>query len=121
MPPNAALSILSGFLAKMHLVFVTITLVTCLLGSGLCQLDCAFPTEDDVKEVMANRIASEGGGTASNIVINLTRSEEPFHIVCLGHSRQNNRYRAFSVLVEYTCEGNAACPDGTVVGQFDAQ
>ena len=78
-PPNAALSILSGFLAKMRLVLVTVTLATCLLGSGLCQLDCPFPTEDDVREVMANRIAS--GGTASNIVINLTRSEEPLHIV----------------------------------------
>ena len=103
----------------MRLVFVTITLATCLLGSGLCQLDCAFPTEDDVREVIANGIVT--GEAGLNHVITLTRSEEPFRIVCLGHSREKDRYRAFSVLVEFTCEGNPACPSGTVVEQFDAE
>ena len=103
----------------MRLVFVTVTLATCLLGSGLCQLDCAYPTEADVREVIANGIGT--GEAASNLDITLTRSEEPFRIVCLGHSRQKDRYRAFSVLVEYTCEGNPACPSGTVVEQFDAE
>ena len=115
-PPNAA-SILSGFLAKMHLVFVTITLVTFLLGSGFCQLDCAFPTEADVREVISATLLSGETAPATDII--LTRSTDPpFHVVCLGHSRQKNRYRAFSVLVEYTCEGNA-CTGGTE--QFDAQ
>ena len=118
MPPNAALSILSGFLAKMRLVFVIVTLAGCLLGSGLCQLDCAFPTEADVREIISATLQSGEAAPATDII--LTRSTEPpFHIVCLGHSRQKNRYRAFSVLVEYTCEGNAQCLGGTE--QFDAQ
>ena len=101
----------------MRLVFVTITLATCLLGSGLCQLDCAFPTEVDVREVISATLQSGEAAPAADII--LTRSTDPpFYIVCLGHSRQKNRYRAFSVLVEYTCEGNA-CTGGTE--QFDAQ
>ena len=117
MPPNAALSILSGFLAKMHLVLVTVTLATCLLGSGLCQLDCAFPTEADVREIISATLQSGEATPATDII--LTRSTDPpFHVVCLGHSREKDRYRAFSVLVEYTCDRNL-CPGGTE--QFDAQ
>ena len=44
-----------------------------------------------------------------------------FHPVCLAYSQERDRYRYVSVVVEYTCTGNAKCPSGTAVEQFDSQ
>ena len=90
-------------------------LVACLLlGTSLvsCQLDCALPTNSDIKNVIESEIPSgENPAQPQITLLNV-------HHVCRAVSRERGRYRFVSVLVEYMCEGSALCPDGTVTEQF---
>ena len=100
----------------MRLVVAAVTLAACLLGSGWCQRDCAYPVDSDIRSVIANNIRTADSPTVPTIT--LTSS---FQLVCLAHSQLKGRYRAVSFLVQYTCDGNSECPDGTVEEQFESQ
>ena len=108
--------------AKMHLVVVAIVLVTCLLGTGSSQLDCAFPTEDDIRGIIANSFVTGENPVAPTVIL-VQRPDEPypFHPVCLAHSMQRNRYRAISVVVEYYCTGDQTCTEERRTEQFETE
>ena len=96
---------------------LVVTLVALLVASVSCQeLDCAFPTNSDIDRIVSNAIQS--ADTPAEPTITLIGD---FHTVCLAFSEQKDRYRAISVLVQYTCEDNSNCPSGTVAEQFEAQ
>ena len=78
-------------------------------------VDCDYPTENIIRDVISQVLAAGENPVTPNIDLNIHR------IVCLAHSQQRDRYRAFSVIVEYTCEANAGCPEGMVVEQFEAE
>ena len=102
--------------AEMRLVVVGIVLVTCLLGSGSCgEVDCGYPEASNITQVISTIIVAGESVATPTIALNNHR------IVCLAHSRQRDRYRAFSVIAEYTCTGNAGCPGEMVVEQFEAE
>ena len=92
-----------------------VLLVTCLLGSGSCVVDCDYPTENIIRDVISQVFVTGEGAVTPTITLDRHR------IVCLAYSRQRDRYRGFSVIVEYTCEVNVRCPEGMVVEQFEAE
>ena len=83
-------------------------------GLCSCQRECSFPTNDDLEVVIA-RITMVGD-SPSTPTVNVTR----FHPVCLAFGEQQDRYRSVSVVVEYTCSGNANCPSGSAVEQIES-
>ena len=92
-----------------------LALLVCLLCRVSCQLDCAEPTESDFANVISLVIPDSENPTTPEInVIH-------FMPVCLAYSQERGRFRGVSALVEYTCTGNALCPDGSVVEQFEAE
>ena len=96
---------------------LAVALVALLVTSVLCQeLDCAFPTNSDVESIMGDAIRSADSPVEPTITL-----IGDFHTVCLAFSEQKDRYRAISVLVQYTCEDNSNCPSGTVTEQFEAE
>ena len=90
-------------------------LVACIIGRAFCQMYCAYPTNSDIADVIS--LVIRGGDASATADIDLARLFRP---VCLAYSQERGRFRGISALVEYTCTGNAACPDGTVVEQFEA-
>ena len=92
-----------------------LALLACLLGHVSCQLDCANITGSDMENVISLVIPDSESPTTPEI--NLIRIRP----VCLAYSQERGRFRGVSALVEYTCTGNALCPDGTVVEQFEAE
>ena len=99
---------------KMGLVFA-LALVASFVGHGYCQLDCALPEASDIASAMADSILN--GDSASALTITITR----FEILCLALSEERGRYRGYSVLVEYTCNGYVGCPSGIAVEQFEGE
>ena len=99
---------------KMRLVFA-LALVASFVGHGYCQLDCALPEASDIKSAMADSILN--GDSASPPTITITS----FEILCLALSEERGRYRGYSVLVEYTCNGYVDCPTGIAVEQFEGE
>ena len=96
---------------------LAVALVALLVASVSCQeLDCAFPTNSDIQSIMGAAIRSADSPADPTITL-----IGDFHTVCLAFSRQKDRYRAISVLVQYTCEDNSNCPSGTVTEQFEAE
>ena len=87
--------------------------MTVVAGLCSCQLDCSFPTNDDLELVIATLVAESPSPPTINVI--------RFHPVCLAFSRQQDRYRFVSVVVEYTCSGNTNCPPGTVVEQIESE
>ena len=87
---------------------VTALLVAGFLGLASCQMpmDCALPTGSEIETVLREIIAF--GDSASTPDINVIS----FTPRCLAVGEQRDRYRAISVLVDYTCTGNTLCPDG---------
>ena len=100
---------------KMHFVVVAAVVVACIVGLASCQGDCAFPTNDNVESVISLIFPIADSPTTSTVTV------LEFQPLCLAHSQRRNRYRFFSVLVRYTCEGNANCPSGTALEQIDSQ
>ena len=96
---------------------LAVALVALLVASVSCQelLDCAFPTNSDIQSIMVAAIRSAESPADPTITL-----VGGFHTVCLAFSRQKDRYRAISVLVQYTCEDNSNCPSGTATEQFEA-
>ena len=99
----------------MRLVVVVAALVVCFVDRALCQLHCAKPTDSDIENVIS--LGIRGGDASATANVDLMR----FQLVCLAYSQERNLFRFVSALVEYTCTGNAACPDGTVVEQFESE
>ena len=103
--------------AKERMRLLAVALVALLVASVSCQeLDCAFPTNSDIQSIMGAAIRSADSPADPTITL-----IGDFHTVCLAFSRQKDRYRAISVLVQYTCDGSSNCPSGTVTEQFEAQ
>ena len=97
---------------------VTAVLVAGFLGLTSCQMpmDCALPTGSEIEAVLRELIAV--GDSASTPDINVIS----FTPRCLAVSEQRDRYRAISILVNYTCTGNTLCPaGGTGEEQIESQ
>ena len=92
---------------------LNVLLLVVVAGICSCQ-ECSFPTNDDLEQVIANIIQT---GDSSTPDVNVTR----FHPVCLAFGVQQDHYRTVSVVVEYTCSGNANCPSGTAVEQIESE
>ena len=89
-------------------------LIVVLTAGGVSQ-DCPEITEAALEnDVIVKSIPEHDISTATVDVLN-------FHPVCLAYSQERDRYRFVSVVVQYTCTGNANCPSGTAVEQFDSQ
>ena len=99
---------------KMRLVVVVAALVGCFVDHASSQSDCAEPTERDFENVIPLVIPDSENPTTPEIDL------IDFKPVCLAHSQERGRFRGVSALVAYTCTGNALCPDGTAVEQFEA-
>lgn len=97
-----------------HLGIATV-LVVLFLSLTSCQRDCAYPTANEIEELIVNILRSDDNSPTPTVTIT------NFHPVCLAYSKQRNRYRFFSVLAEYTCTGNTHCPSGAAVEQFESQ
>ena len=92
------------------------TLIVVLTAGGVSgQMDCPEITATALENVIMSSILT-GDNPATPTVDVLD-----FHPVCLAYSQERDRYRYVSVVIEYTCTGNADCPSGTVVEQFDSQ
>ena len=101
---------------KMRLTTALATLIVALTAGGVSgQMDCPEITETALENVIRNSIPT-GDSPATPTVDVLS-----FHPVCLAYSQERDRYRFVSVVVEYTCTGNANCPSGTAVEQFESQ
>ena len=80
------------------------------------QGDCASPTHSGLESVIASIIQGEDtSGTAA--VIELM----DFQVVCRAFSARQGFLRAVSVVVQYSCSGNANCPSGTVTEQIETE
>ena len=96
-------------------VGIATVLVVLFLGLTSCQKDCAYPTANDIEELIVDVLRSDDSSPTPTVTIT------NFHPVCLAYSEQRNRYRFFSVLAEYTCTGYTQCPSGTAVEQFESE
>ena len=98
----------------MQLKVVKILLLATLAGICSCH-SCTLPTNEDLEEVISDII--QVSDSSSTPVVNVMR----LHPVCLAFGTMQERYRAVSVVVEYTCNDNPSCPSGTVVEQIEAE
>ena len=98
----------------MLLTIIAALIVVLTAGGVSGQVDCPEITEAALENVIGNNIPTGEGSSPTVDVLN-------FHPVCLAYSQERDRYRFVSVVVEYTCTGNANCPSGTAVEQFDSQ
>ena len=76
---------------------------------------CTLPTNADLEGVISDIIREAEGSTTPDI--NVMR----LHPVCLAFGTAQDRYRAVSVVVEYTCSGNTACPFRPAVEQIESE
>ena len=95
----------------MRFVVIAAALVAGFLGLASCQMDCALPDNSDIAVVLSGVLRS--GDSSSTPVINVIG----FTPRCLAVSAQRDRFRYFSVLVEYTCTGHSLCPDEGVTAR----
>ena len=87
--------------------------IVLLLKVTLCR-DCAYPTENDLIEIFFTKITAGIPLPPPPVSISLLNSSA----VCLSPGVEKERYRQASVLAEYSCDGFAACPNGTVIDLF---
>ena len=100
---------------KMRLTIVAALIVVLTAGGATGQMDCPEITEAALENVIRKNIPT--GDSPPTLTVDVLS----FHPVCLAYSQERDRYRYVSVVVEYTCTGNANCPSGTAVEQFDSQ
>ena len=99
----------------MLLTIIAAVIVVLTAGNASSQIDCPEITEAELETVIKDGIPGHRDfGIPTVDVLD-------FHPVCLAYSQERDRYRYVSVVVEYTCTGNANCPSGTAVEQFDSQ
>ena len=91
-------------------------LIVVLTAGGVSQ-DCPEITEAALENVIGNIIPTGEHSPPLAPTVDVLS----FHPVCLAYSQERDRYHFVSVVVQYTCTGNANCPSGTAVEQFDSQ
>ena len=84
-----------------------------LIKVTLCR-DCAYPTENDLIEIIFTKITAGIPLPPPPLNISLLNSSA----VCLSPGVERERYRQASVLAEYSCHGLATCPNSTMVVLF---
>ena len=99
----------------MRLLTTTLVLASLFLDLGSCQMDCAFPSDDDIGSVISDIIAIGDSPSTPTIAV------LDFQVLCLAYSEERNRSTFFSVLVHYTCVGNTNSPAGTAVEQIESE
>ena len=98
----------------MGFVAIAAVLVAFSVSLASSQLDCAEPTNSDLENVISRIIPTGENPTIPTVNV---LSLQP---VCLAVSEQRDRYRLFSVVVQYTCVGNVRCPVGTATEQIES-
>ena len=95
--------------------YVRLVVLAVATVAGICSCQkCTLPTNNDLEEVIKDIFTDDGSSTPDVDVMS-------FHLVCLAFDEVQDRYRAVSVLVEYTCRSNPSCPSGTVVEQIESE
>ena len=74
---------------------------------------CTLIQRDQLPTLVAETYRSGDSSAAPSV------SVERMSVLCTAQDAAKGRYRSVSVLVNYTCDGSGACPDGAVVSQFD--
>ena len=100
---------------KMCLTIIAALIVVLTAGNASGRIDCPEVTEAELETVIKDNFPGhrDFGIPTVNVL--------DFHPVCLAYSQERDRYSFVSVVVEYTCTGNANCPSGTAVEQFESQ
>ena len=93
--------------------FKCAAVVLLLLRITLCR-DCAYPTENDLMEIIFTKITAGIPLPPPPVSISLLNSSA----VCLSPGVERERYRQASVITEYSCDGLATCPNATVIDLF---
>ena len=96
-----------------NIVFFSL-IVLLAVGTTSGQNGCSNITAADLERVIANSI--QAGDNTQPATVTVTR----FRTVCRAQGQQRDRYRGVSAVVEYTCTGNAECPSGSAVEQFES-
>ena len=100
---------------KMRLTIPAALIVVLTAAGASGQIDCPEITKTELETVIkGSMMNTRDPATPAVDVLD-------FHPVCQAYSEERDRYRFVSVVVEYTCNGNARCPSGTAVEQFDSQ
>lgn len=98
----------------MHLRIFTTLAIFVIVTITSCQRDCPEITRADLEKILAEIIRLDAEETTINVT--------DFHPVCLAYSRERERYRYVSVVVEYTCRGSEDCPTiSPAVEQIESQ
>ena len=98
----------------MNYAGLVVLVVATVAGICSCQ-KCTLPTSRDLEDVIEDIIANDDGSPTPSVNV------MSFHPVCLALDDVQDRYRAVSVIVEYTCSGNTRCPSGTAVEQIESE
>ena len=98
----------------MNYAGLVVLVVATVAGICSCQ-KCTLPTSGDLEDVIINTLQSDDSASTPNVNV------MSIHPVCLALDDVQDRYRAVSVLVEYTCSGLTSCPSGTVVEQIESE
>ena len=93
---------------------LVVLVVAIVAGICSCQM-CTLPTSGDLEDVIRDIIEESDSATTPNVDV------MSIHPVCLALDDVQGRYRAVSVIVEYTCSGNTRCPSGTAVEQIESE
>ena len=99
----------------MGFVAIAAVLVAFSVSLASSQSHCAEPTISDLENVISLIILT--GENPTIPTVNVLSS----HPVCLAVSEQRDRYRLFSVVVQYTCDGHERCPGGTATEQIESE
>ena len=84
--------------------------------AGICSCQkCTLPTSGDLESLIRDIIQEADFSSKPSVDV------MSFHPVCLTLDEVQDRYRAVSVIVEYTCSGNTRCPLGTAVEQIESE
>ena len=100
----------------MNYAGLVVLVVATVAGICSCQQQmCTLPTSGDLEDVIGSILQIEDFPSTPTVNV------MSIHPVCLALDDVQDRYRAVSVLVEYTCTGSPSCPSGTVVEQIESE
>ena len=97
-----------------YYAYALLTWLMVIFIAGSATSLCPDITAADLERVIADSI--QAGDNRQPATVTVTR----FRTVCRAQGQQRDRYRGVSAVVEYTCTGNAECPSGSVVEQFES-
>ena len=101
----------------MNYAGLVVLVVATVAGMCSCQQRCTLPTNENLDGVIEGVLRAEAADSSSTPTVNVMR----FHQVCLAFDDVQSRYRAVSVVVEYTCSGHTICASGTLVEQIESE